>query len=109
MNNVLMVHMGEHFKKLSPLLQYAHTGHKQLQGKAEVIRGNALAHLICSVFKFPKASSLVNLTVECLHAEHSMQWKRNFDGLNMQSSFSKQGQYLVEHLGPLDILFFVTL
>lgn len=105
MKNVLMDHMNEKFERLSPLLRKAHTGHKQLKGHAVVTRGNVLANLICKIFKFPPASDNVLLTVECKHTESQMLWRRNFGGLRMESSFSKQGKYLVEHLGPLDLSF----
>jgi hypothetical protein len=34
-----------------------------------------------------------------------MVWKRDFDGLKMASSFERQGDYLIEFLGPLAMHF----
>jgi len=103
--SVLAIHMGEAFDRLSPLLQKAHIGKNCLRGTAKVERGNALAQIICTVFRFPKANPESNLSVECEHSADAMSWKRNFDGLKMESNFKKEGEYLVEYLGPLAMSF----
>lgn len=104
-SNVLTLHMGNSFDRLSPLLKKAHTGKVQLTGTATVKRGNILAKLICGIFRFPKEAPEVALTVDCDHQENSMTWKRNFSGLRMESNFEQKGAYLIEHLGPLAMSF----
>lgn len=105
MTNILANHMREHFSKLSPLLQKAHTGNKTLSGYAEVTRGNGIAKVICALFNFPKSSSKSKLIVHCFHSDTLMKWHRNFDGLVMNSSFTKNGEFLTEHLGLLSMDF----
>ena len=108
MNNegsVLEVHMGDNFKSLAPLLQKVHMGSIRLQGMAEVKRGNILARIICNFFRFPNENPNSKLRVDCEHSRDLMVWNRDFDGLKMGSKFSKKGEYLVEHLGPLAMSF----
>jgi len=104
-NSVLALHMGESFNRLSPLLQKSHRGKNKLEGSACVKRGNIIARLICSVFGFPRENPESRLSVDCEHTSDSMVWKRNFDGLKMESSFERQGDYLIEFLGPLALHF----
>lgn len=104
-NSVLALHMKDGFGRLSPLLQRAHLGNNQLQGTAQVKRGNLFAQAICNVFHFPKEENDVHLRVDCHHTADAMIWKRDFNGLKMQSHFRQQGDYLVEHLGPLAMSF----
>lgn len=104
-NSVLAIHMGEDFSRLSPLLQYVHLGNKKLVGKCKVSRGNLIARIMCEAFHFPKAGDNVDLRVECCHTKESMTWKRNFNGLVMESHFNRSGEYLVEHLAPLALRF----
>ena len=105
MKNVLEAHMGDSFDKLSPLLRKAHKGNKLLHGHAEVKRGNLLAEIVCTLFRFPMPAKQACLRVECSHTENTMQWDRSFDDLKMSSHFTRQGHYLVEHLGLLDLEF----
>ena len=97
--------MGDNFKKLSPLLQLAHTGTKRLEGIVSVKRGGVLANLICSIFSFPKENSNTRLIVECSHLKDKMVWVRYFDGFKMSSTFITNNHYLVEQLGPLAMNF----
>ncbi len=103
--NILSIHMGSEFNKLSPLLQLAHSGNKKLEGIALVKRGNLFARFICNVFHFPKEEKDVHLRVDCHHTADSMIWNRDFNGLKMQSHFRRKGDYLIEHLGPLAMSF----
>jgi hypothetical protein len=104
-NSILAVHMGDSFDSLAPLLQAAHLGKNRLRGLASVQRGNFMARIFCVMFHLPKQIFQVDLTVDCEHTTDSMIWKRNFDGLVMESHFKKNGEYLVEHLGPLAMSF----
>ncbi|MFL0797252.1 MAG: DUF4166 domain-containing protein [Cellvibrionaceae bacterium] len=104
-NSVLAIHMKDGFERLSPLLQEVHLGKTQLDGIANVQRGNFIAQLISKLFRFPKENASSRLRVVCDHTSEIMTWKRNFDGLKMESSFRKQGEYLVEYLGPLAMSF----
>ncbi len=103
--SILEVHMGANFKRLDPLLQKVHVGSVRLQGTVEVKRGGVLARFICSIFRFPHENPSSKLRVDCEHSRDAMVWKRNFDGLKMESNFRKQGVYLVECLGPLAMSF----
>lgn len=104
-NSILNLHMKDEFFRLAPLLQKAHTGKNKLEGTAQVTRGNLFARAICNAFHFPKAENDVHLRVDCDHTTDSMIWRRNFNGLTMQSHFRRKGEYLVEHLGPLAMSF----
>lgn len=98
MKSILSEHMGEDFYKLAPLLQQAHLGHKRLSGTSYVTRGNFLAQIVCTLFRFPKASEKIELNVECINDIDKMIWKRNFGGLAMQSIFTQKNEYLVEQM-----------
>ncbi len=103
--NVLTSYMGDAFFRLAPKLQQAHVGHVCLRGWATVERGNWLAHLICNVMRFPKASQRCELKVECKHSKTRMEWKRNFAGVKMESYFEIKKDFLLEKLGMLKIYF----
>ncbi|WP_157954001.1 DUF4166 domain-containing protein [Microbulbifer sp. A4B17] len=103
--NILSAHMGSSFNELSPLLQFAHTGVKRYEGSVVVKRGGVIANTICSIFRFPKASSSSQLVVDCGHFSDRMDWVRDFDGFKMSSSFYSEKNYLVERLGPLEMQF----
>ncbi len=103
--SILEVHMGANFKRLDPLLQKVHVGSVKLQGSVEVKRGGVIARFICTIFRFPYENHSAQLRVDCEHNKDSMVWKRDFDGLKMESRFRKQGGCLVEYLGPLAMSF----
>ncbi len=102
-NNVLSTHMGEAFQELSPLLQKFHTGKKSLNGKVDVVQGNALAKVLCWFMRFPKQGKSIELLVECDHGDEGMSWKRRFGDHVMASTFFKKGEYLVERLNGLQL------
>lgn len=104
-DSVLALHMGDAFSRLSPLLQRAHLGNNRLRGVARVSQGNVFARALCHLFHFPRASTQVQLSVDCYHDAYSMRWHRNFDGLKMQSQFRRAGEHLIEYLGPLAMRF----
>ncbi len=105
MASVLMAHMGESFQRLSPLLQQVHDGKQRIEGIANVQQGNWAARIICRLFQFPKANPQAQLSVDCEHTENTMHWKRNFDGLKVESHFTQDGDFLIEYLGPLALSF----
>jgi len=103
-HSVLAIHMGDSFSRLSPLLQKSHLGRSRLSGVANVKQGNAVAKLICRVFKLPEAGQDIDLTVNCEHSSDSMSWSRNFNGKFMNSIFRRKGDHLVETLGPFALI-----
>ena len=105
MLNILSAHMGDDFNRLSPLLRFAHTGTKTLEGRISVKRGGKLANVICTVFGFPEENPETHLIVECTHFNDSIEWVRYFDGFKMSSHFIAESHYLVERLGPLAMSF----
>mgnify|MGYP002700078784 FL=1 len=106
--NILSNQMGSTFNSLSPLLKQVHTGTQNIEGIIKIERGNALAHIICNTFGFPKARNSCTLKVECHHSATSMLWIRNFDGHIMKSSFFRNQNSMIEKLGPLDLFFSPT-
>lgn len=98
--DVLALHMGDSFNKLSPVLQKAHLGHSRLTGVASVTQGNIIARLICRLFNLPQSGANIDLTVDCEHDTNTMRWRRKFNGHSMNSSFNRKGEHLVEKLGP---------
>ena len=101
--NAFKTHLGEHFTALSPLIQQAHLGQIRLCGKVFVRHGNQVARLLCRVLNMPAQGESVNLIVDGFHEADRMRWIRSFDGHEMQSNFQQQGEYLIEHLGPLKL------
>lgn len=104
--NVLSELMGEGFNRLHPLLQRIHTGSITIRGDIDVYRGGFIAQCICNVFRFPPQKLSTLVTVHCLHEANSIRWVRYFDAFQMASTFSRHGEYLVEHLygGSFDLL-----
>ncbi len=101
--NAFQRHLGEQFVALSPLIQQAHTGTIRLQGEVFVRHGNFIARILSRILNMPAASESVALVVDGYHEPHGMRWHRSFDGHEMQSHFQEQGDYLIEHLGPLKL------
>ncbi len=93
--------LGAQYDRLAPLVRKAHEGAIRLEGQVSVERGNCIAQLICALFRMPPATPACRLTVLGHHEEDSMTWNRRFDDFAMNSYFYKDGQYLVERLGPI--------
>ena len=70
MKNILEAHMGDNFDKLSPLLRMAHKGNKLLHRHAEVKRGNLLAEIICTLFRFPMPAKQACLNEQELEGKY---------------------------------------
>ncbi|MFK8050436.1 MAG: DUF4166 domain-containing protein [Halioglobus sp.] len=101
MSNLFKDCLGEQFEQLDPLIQQAHTGKVRLVGDVVVERGNLVAQLICNLFGMPPASSKSRLVVLGDHDDSKMRWIRHFDDHGMDSNFYKDGNFLVERLGPI--------
>jgi len=101
MSNLFKDCLGEQFEQLDPLVQKAHTGRVRLVGDVVVERGNFVAQQICNLFGMPPASSKCRLVVLGDHDDRKMSWNRHFDDHAMDSNFYKDGNYLVERLGPI--------
>jgi hypothetical protein len=66
-----------------------------------VERGNKVAQMICNLFGMPPASPKCRLVVHGSHSAEVMTWNRHFDDYPMNSHFYKEGDFLVERLGPI--------
>lgn len=93
--------LGEKFEQLAPLVRKAHVGKVRLEGDVVVEQGNAIARLVCHLFSMPPASPRCRLVVLGSHDAETMTWNRHFDDYSMDSHFYKEGDYLVERLGPI--------
>jgi Domain of unknown function (DUF4166) len=93
--------LGEKFEQLAPLVRKAHAGKVRLEGDVVVERGNAIAQLVCNLFGMPPASLKCRLVVLGSHDAQTMTWNRHFDDHPMDSHFYKDGDYVVERLGPI--------
>ena len=51
----------------------------------------------------PHAGEAVKLMVDGYHEAQSMRWHRSFDGHKVHSNLQQQGEFLIEHLGPLKL------
>lgn len=99
--DLLKLCLGQDYGLLDPLVKKAHTGSSQLKGRVSVQRGNWLANVICNIFSMPAASKSCALTVVGEHSLDYMSWNRLFDDFAMNSHFEREGQQLVEVLGPI--------
>ena len=101
MSNLFEECLGDKFNKLAPLVRQAHTGSTRLVGDVIVERGNLMAQLICTLFGMPPSTPKCRLVVLGQHTAESMTWNRHFDNYAMNSLFVKDGDYVVERLGPI--------
>lgn len=99
--NALADAMGADFERLDPLIQAAHRGRIQLTGTAEVTRGRGLGGWLASILGMPAANSDCPMSVEGEHLADAMHWSRNFAGHRMNSVFRRDGNHLVEQMGPI--------
>lgn len=103
--NPLTLHMGSDFDRLPDLVRAAHFGRVRLEGRVTARRGGPIARIICDVFRFPEEAAACRLIVESEHTQDRITWHRNFDGLDMESGFWREGNFLVERLGFLSMYF----
>jgi len=99
--NALADAMGENFERLDPLIQAAHRGRIQLTGTAEVIRGRGLGGWLAGILGMPAANPDCPMSVEGEHLADAMHWSRSFAGHPMTSIFRRDGDFLVERMGPI--------
>lgn len=97
--NILKICLGSDYENLAPLVQRAHIGKMQLEGYAEVERGNKLAQFLCVLTGMPPTAKRARFIVNGNHLENGMQWHRLIDDKAMNSWFELNGNLLVEKLG----------
>lgn len=105
---LLKLCLGGHYGLLDPLVKKAHTGSTRLEGRVTVQRGNWLANIICHIFSMPAACDDCQLTVKGEHSLDEMSWNRCFGDFVMNSHFEREGQQLVEVLGPIRMNLILT-
>lgn len=81
------------------------TSTRKWRGRARVTRGNnPVANLVGALFRFPRASADVGVTVEFCRTQGRETWIRNFDGRRFRSvQYQGNGKYeglLCERFGP---------
>ncbi|MGH8435380.1 MAG: DUF4166 domain-containing protein [Pseudomonas sp.] len=101
--NALIEHLGVHFEQLPPLLQRAHQGAIRLTGSVAVVRGSGLAWLLGKLLGMPEAGTAVPLVVKGQHSAEAMIWQRDFAGRRLISHFRRNGDYLLEKMGPITL------
>lgn len=101
MSEVLENCLGLEYGNLPPLLREAHSGQTRLEGIVHVERGNWLARFLCALVGMPPAAEHCRLTVDGEHSAEQMLWQRSFDGFVMNSCFQRDGNRLLERLGPI--------
>lgn len=103
--------LADAFDKLPPPLQRIHDARatKKLAGRADVERGpHWLVRLLAPVASLPPSARDTPLTVVIeAHGSHEV-WSRNFDGHVMRSRLWANGNLLAERLGPVTLLFALT-
>jgi hypothetical protein len=99
--NLFADHLGPEYARLAELIKHAHLGDIKLEGYASVQRGNRIASLLCSLLGLPPNSESVKLTVNAQHRHDHVLWMRNFGGVAMTSCFVKDGDHLMETIGPV--------
>lgn len=95
--------LGDQYHTLAPIVTRAHQGTVALEGQVWVKHGNALARLLCKLLKMPPQTDQVTLRVHGEHHDHEFFWNRTFGEFEMRSHFVREGAYLVEKLGPLNM------
>lgn len=99
--NVLSQCLGEDFKRMPAIVQRAHQGRIRLSGTVAVERGTGICALVAAVMKLPITSRQCTMTVSGEHFPDRMSWRRSFAGRKLESNFVKEGDYLVEFMGPI--------
>jgi hypothetical protein len=102
--NALIECMNGAFAKLPDLVQRAHRGTIRLSGTVRVERGRGLGGLIALLMRLPKSNPKAELVVVAWHFDDQMIWSRTFDGRMFESTFRREGDFLVERRGPVALL-----
>jgi hypothetical protein len=100
LNNAFRACCGADFDRLPEIVRQAHIGRTRLKGQARVQHGGAVATLLANVMGLPKATSSVTMTVEGDHRQDCMIWDRRFGDRRFRSCFMRDGDGLVESMGP---------
>ena len=102
--------MGDAYARLHPSVAALHrTGAgRHFAGECDITRGrNPLAHIICTLFGFPKSGQAVPVTVDISPDAKGEMWTRHFGGRRMRShhryGHGKQSRLVVEQFGPIAI------
>jgi hypothetical protein len=102
--NVLVACLGPSFAELPEVVQRAHRGTVRLSGAVTVERGGGLGALIAMALRLPRSSRNAELVVVAWHFDDQMIWSRTFDGRTFESTFRREGDFLVERRGPVALL-----
>jgi hypothetical protein len=100
--------LGDAFAELDPQLQWVHSGaSRDLTGTVTVARGASLiAKLLGALTSLPPALQNAPLRVQILTYEDKEIWIRTYAGRHrMRSTLSREGDCLVERLGPASLRF----
>jgi hypothetical protein len=101
--NALIECMDGAFAKLPDLVQRAHRGTIRLSGTAKVERGRGLGGLVAMLMRLPRSNPAADLIVTAWHFADQIVWSRSFDGRVFESTFKRDGDFLVEQMGPLSL------
>jgi hypothetical protein len=101
--NALIACMDGAFAQLPDLVQQAHRGTTRLSGPVRVERGRGLGGLIALLLGLPKSNPKAELIVIAWHFPDQLVWSRSFDGKVFESTFRRDGDFLVERVGPFSL------
>lgn len=96
------------FDRLPPQSQRVHDArpHKKLVGRADVERGSHwLVGVLARIASLPPTANDIPLTVTIDAHDSAEIWSRNFSGHVMRSRLWANGNLLAERLGPITLLF----
>ena len=100
--------MGDRFAQLPPAVRAVHSAPhaRQVSGTATVGSGaTPIARLIARLAGFPPPGEDVPLRVEFSPANGGETWRRDFAGDRFVSWIGREGELLVERIGPLSFAF----
>jgi hypothetical protein len=100
--------LGAEFAALDPCLRWVHSGEsRRLQGTVTVVRGMSfLAGVLGALASLPSTMTDAPLEVRIERTREGEQWTRLFAGGNrMVSTLQRDGELLVEKLGPATLRF----
>ncbi|MFQ1701797.1 DUF4166 domain-containing protein [Loktanella agnita] len=96
--------LGADFDKLPKAVQVAHQvyGPRRWSGRASVTRGaSLLSRMIAAVFRFPRASDDIPVSVMMMPEQGGERWERQFGSQVFVSHLHQQGNVMTERFGPL--------
>lgn len=101
--NALIACMDGAFAKLPDIVQKAHHGTIRLSGTAKVEHGRGLGGFVAALMRLPKSNPKAELVVTAWHFPDQIVWSRSFDGKEFESTFTRDGDFLVERVGPFSL------